>query len=142
MKDREFILRATALYHDRDAYERPMTTFLNTFLRRHREFDAGIPREVVSDLFLRSIHAIHSGVGSGAFRPKGRLNTAVFDAVMVGVTTRLAEGDISDGDGLKAKYDTLLGNDEFLVTTDRTTTVRSVVLRRIDMGIEAFRDAS
>ena len=90
MKDQELILRVTALYHASGGYEEPMKQFLNDFLKRHRNFGAGISRATVHETFVRSIRAIHGAVGNDAFKPHGRLNAAVFDGVMIGVATRLA----------------------------------------------------
>lgn len=142
MKDKELILRVTALYHSRNRYEEPMKQFLNEFLKRHRTFSAGISRDACHEPFVKSIRAIHGAVGDSAFKPRGRLNAAVLDGVMIGVATRQAQADIADAAGLKARYDALLADTNFLSTTDQATTNQDRVLSRLEMGIEAFRDAS
>jgi hypothetical protein len=137
LKDRELILRFLALYYTAPKYSRPMKDFLNTFISSHRN-----PTEEEQDEFRKSFEApiklVRSVLGRKAFRPGGSLNAAVFDAVMVGLATRLAKGPVKEAQEIRAKYDELLESEGFKTAYTRATADEESVSTRLKLAVSAF----
>ena len=138
LKDQELILRFFALRFWRDKYERPMKDFLNRYTGVNRNL--GLHDEAtLRGTFEKTISVVRRGLGQKAFRLKTAVNAAVLDAVMVGVSSRLAEGsDLTDFAALKAAYDSLLANDTFRTATGRATADEEYVRKRIDLALAAM----
>lgn len=137
MRDQELILRYFALYFNSSSYRAPMKEFLNKFMAWNRQLTK-IPGETLHSLFVNTIGVIHTSVGRQAFRPARAINTAVFDAVMVGITRRLVSGDPYTLESFKRAYHNLVSNEEFLVVTQHSTGHPTNVERRLKMATEAF----
>jgi hypothetical protein len=142
MKDQELILRFFALAHDLESYARPMKGFLNDFMEKHRELDGGLTAKALSREFKNCIDSVHKAIGKKAFRPVSSLNAAVFDAVMIGISSRLVSGTIEDLEKLKIEYDSLLKDKEFVESYKKSTADEASVKRRIQLAIDAFADVS
>jgi hypothetical protein len=140
MRDQELILRFFAFYFNDQKYKAPMKEFLNKFMAGNREL-AKIPGETLHSLFTESIHTVHSAIGRRAFRPSRAINTAVFDAVMVGLTRRLATGIPISSEGLRTVYANLLSNEKFLDITQHSTGHPTNVEARLRIATEAFAGA-
>jgi hypothetical protein len=138
-KDEELILRFFALYLDWPNYRRPMAEFLNAFMHRHRNLS---PAESAKfqDIFCRSLSLIEECLGKSAFRPVRGLNAAVFDAIMVGIASRLERGPVTDCATLKSRYQTLLANQRFIDAYKSATTDYENIKARLDLAIRAFAD--
>ena len=141
MKDQELILRFLALHIDEARYgkegERTMKDFLTSFMARHR----GITEQQGSEwkgAFEEIIALIDQVFGRTAFRPEGRLNTAVYDAVMVGLAYTRNAGELPHGSTLKQAYNELLRNEEFVSATSSRTSHQPNVERRLRLAREAF----
>jgi len=137
MRDQELVLRVFALMNWRDRYKRPMKEFLNKFMKKHRNIDEETERAFI-DSFQSSIKAIRLGAGDRAFRPARALNAAVYDAVMIGIMTRLAQLPIKDFDLLGKQYRNLLEGQDFTQLTQSRTTDETIVAERIKLAIEVF----
>jgi hypothetical protein len=137
MRDQELILRFFALYFNGQNYSAPMKGFLNKFMAWDRNLTR-IPGETLHGLFVNSIATVHEAVGKQAFRPARAINTAVFDAVMVGIARRLAFANPSSIESLRNAYFNLLSNEEFLEVTQHSTGHPTNVTRRLQMATEAF----
>jgi hypothetical protein len=94
--------------------------------------------ESLSSLFAQSIALIYKAVGNRAFRPSRAINIAVFDAVMVGITSRLQVGTAPSLDGVRSSYESLLSNDKFLEVTQHSTGHPTNVKSRLDLATSAF----
>ena len=141
MKDQELILRFFALHSDEARYgsegERTMKDFLTSFMARHR----GITEQLSSDwrtAFEEIIALIDEVLGRTAFRPEGRLNTAVYDAVMVGLSHARNVDELPQGAALNQAYKGLLQNKEFVSATSSRTSHQPNVGRRLRLAREAF----
>ena len=141
LKDQELVLRFLALYGGSDKYQSPMKEFLNRFMRSHRNLDHHTLQDYESE-FTRSIDFVMKTAGRRAFRPERTLNAAVFDAVMVGVARRLAQGAVEDEEAAKQAYITLLQNEEFRDATTTGTSQEQNVQTRLDLGTKAFASLS
>jgi len=142
MRDEELILRSLALCYERAHYQGDMKKFLNDFMHRHHAFGRGISMEEMRAKFVATIDTIYGAIGERAFKPRQRVNSAVFDAVMVGAAVRLEQGEVHSSADISSAYDSLLRTDEFIELTDRSTAHTGIVLRRIELGVQAFQDAT
>jgi len=140
MRDQELILRFFAFYFNGQNYRTPMKEFLNKFMAWNRELTR-IPGETLHDLFTESIITLHNAVGKHAFRPSRAINTAVFDAVMVGVARRLVGGKPVSMESLRTIYQKLLLNERFLDITQHSTGHPANVEERLKLATEAFSNA-
>lgn len=93
LKDQELILRFFALYESAEQYRRPLKGFLTDYLAKNVD-RSGETAQGLVEVFKTTVTAIIDGIGKSAFRPRGSLNAAVLDSVMVGVARRLAAGPI------------------------------------------------
>ena len=115
-----------------------MKDFLSSFMARHREI-AGARAQEWSDAFEEIIKLIDEAFGHAAFRPEGRLNAAVYDAVMVGLAhARDGEG-LPELDALRSAYGGLLVNKEFHAATSDRTSHQPNVQKRLQLARAAFR---
>lgn len=137
LKEQELILRFFALYYEYKKYEKPMKLFLNSFMFRNRKLTLH-PKSSLENVFYLTISTIHKAIGKGAFKIVRGINTAVFDAIMVGIATRLKQGGVTNSQGLKKVYLELINNEEFAALTRGGTTDDATVKQRIKLSIEAF----
>jgi hypothetical protein len=137
MRDQELILRFFAFYFNSNKYDAPMKEFLNKFMAGNRDLTK-FPKGTLHQLFTNSIAAIYGAVGRRAFRPSRAINTAVFDAVMVGIAKRLERGAISSLPDLRIRYSELLSNEKFLEITQHSTGHPTNVDQRLKIATEAF----
>lgn len=139
-KDQEMILRFIALYKNGDNYgeqDRTMKNFLTSFMAKHRnltEFNA----EQIQETFEDVITLVYDTLGQRAFRPAGRLNTATFDAVMVGLSEAHNSSSIPEADEFSQAYEELLQNAEFLTATASHTSHVPNVETRLRLARQAF----
>lgn len=141
LKDQELILRFLALYVDETRYgsdgERTMKDFLTSFMARHR--DVRDPQALEwKTTFEEIILLVSDTFGRSAFRPEGRLNTAVYDAVMVGLANARIDGTLPDDLSLEHAYGELLENEAFKAATGSRTSHQPNVEKRLRLAKEAF----
>lgn len=138
-KDEELIIRFLALYDNAEHYARPMSKFLNLFSQRmNKVTDAERARQ--ANIFSQTISAIREAVGDKPFRPSRSLNAAVFDAVMVGLARRLAQGSPPAPAKVKMAYDRLLADNDFKKNWVRATADEENVRKRLAVATQAFAD--
>ena len=139
LKDRELILRFFALYFRLNKYKRPMGKFLNSYMGKNRKLKIN-SKEELTTIFNNSIDIIYASMGNKSFRPVKAINAAVYDAVIVGIATRLSKGKIEDLEAIKEKYESLLSEPEFQEAYKTNTSDEKVVKGRINLAINAFKD--
>ena len=137
MKDQELILRFLALRSNWSSYSGTMKDFLNRFMDINRSLSAEQEKDY-SSAFLEAIHFITDQLETRPFRPGRSLNTAVFDAVMVGVAERLAARPITDAAAFRSAYSALLAAEDFTSATSTGTSQEANVKKRLGQAIEAF----
>ena len=137
LKDQELVLRYLALLTDSADYSRPMTEFLNVFMAKHRHLSELDAREI-SNQFRKAVGLLARSVGKKVFRPVSVVNAAVFDSTMVGLTRRLAHGEVHDEEGLGQAYTELLANGDFKEVYQRATADDASVRNRLRIATEAF----
>ncbi|MBM3235831.1 DUF262 domain-containing protein [Candidatus Poribacteria bacterium] len=138
-KEQELILRFFALYFNSDNYKSPMKEFLNRYIASNRHLKLQSAGQL-TQVFTNTIRVINDYLGNKAFRPRGALNAAVFDSVMVGVARRLEKGNICNREGFRERYQSLLKDEEYNEWTLSGTTDEARVRQRIQMATNAFRD--
>ncbi len=139
LKDQELILRFLALVSDFKNYARPMRVFLNRFMEKNSSIDQS-NAELYSEKFNTAINFISDALGRRAFRPERSLNTAVYDATMVGVSERLSKGPIADKAAFVAAYDKLLADIRFVDAYTRSTADEEKVRLRTSLAKSAFQN--
>jgi hypothetical protein len=140
MKDQELILRFLALYFNFEEYKRPMKEFLNLYMGKNRHLRSQSAEELTR-VFTDTVESAVRSLGTEAFKPKRGLNSAVFDAVMVGIARRLEKGEVHELEGLRKQYQSLFENEDFTAIVFKGgTTTEENVKRRIRLAIEAFAD--
>lgn len=139
LKDQELILRFLALYFNFDSYQRPIKEFLNEYMGKNRKLQV-YARADIEQAFVPAITLLDQSLGKRVFRPERVLNAAVFDSVMVGLARRLEDGEISDTEQLRARYDDLLRNDDYFNACKTGTSDEANVFRRIGLATSAFAD--
>jgi hypothetical protein len=137
LKDQELILRFLALLYDFESYSRPMRAFLNRFMEKNAHIDKQ-QSDRYSQRFNSTIQYVSETLERRAFRPERSLNTAVFDAVMVGLANRLIKGRIHDSNAFTAAYDKLLSDPSFKDAYTRSTANEEKVRLRIGLAKDAF----
>lgn len=138
LKDQELILRFFALRFWRENYERPMKDFLNRYTAVNCNLQIQ-DETTLRQTFEQAINVIKEALGQKAFRLKTAINAAILDAVMVGVSTRIETSRlITDLASLKAAYESLLTNEDFLTATSRATADEEYVRTRINLAIAAM----
>ena len=139
MKDRELILRFFAFFYTADDYSRPMKEFLNRYVLSNRQLELH-DRDQLSSLFSNTIALVSDTLGSAAFRPANALNAAVYDAVMVGIATRLQRGPLTEPEALPSAYHDLIRDPTFTAAYSRSTADEENVRTRLTLATNAFAD--
>ena len=140
VKDQELILRFIALYIAGEQYgeqDRTMKDFLTSFMAKHRDLSQVKP-EQIQGTFERIIHLANSSFQRTAFRPAGRLNTAIFDAVMVGLAHADDAGVLPSVGAFRRSYNALLADGAFIKATSDRTSHPPNVEGRLLLAREAF----
>lgn len=127
-KDVELILRLFSLFKRWDDYEKPMLKFLNNSMSEEKKFDSVRANEFKS-LFPQVAKKVARNI-SKPFRPKGVINAAVLESVMV---TLLENPEIRD-EQLQQNYDILLGNVDYNSFVRGGTTDTAVLKKRFEIA--------
>lgn len=138
MRDQELILRFLAFYFQPEDYGRSMKGFLNSYMGRNRSLALQSAVEL-SGAFIPTIDAIDAALGSRAFRPRGYMNAAVFDSVMIGLARALAEGATLAPNKIAAVYRKLVRARAYTDATEVGTNAAQSVEARMRLATAAFR---
>ncbi len=135
-RDEELILRFFALYFTAvERYASPMKIFLNAFMSHNRDLDE-MDEGKMRCIFEGTAEEILRDIGEDAFRPYGRRNAAVTEAVMVGIAQARERDAIQPV--IRACYDQLVENPDFSKAVSRGTSQTRNVRTRITLANEAF----
>lgn len=139
MRDQEIILRFLALYVGWDGYKEPMTQFLNSFMARNQRLADDSEKEF-TDVFDNTVSEILSKIGPKGLRIKNHVNVAMFDALAVGVASRLhreTERPLSSGE-MMARWQHLQDDPDFHAAVSKATANSATVRYRISSSIHEF----
>lgn len=135
-KDVELVLRLFSLFQCWSEYEKPMLRHLNRIMDRNRNFDSNRAGKFC-ERFKFSANLVDEALDK-PFRPKGVVNSAVVEAVMISVLENENIG-VSE---LKERYPTLLSDKEFLETISESTTNTAILQRRIETAKRVLGDGT
>lgn len=125
-KDVELVLRLFSLFEVWQSYEKPMLRHLNRFMSENRLFDTERAQRFETS-FKRTVKLVDAALNR-PFRPKGVINSAVLEAVMICV---LENVNITIEE-LQKGYDALFLDDEFTTNITGGTTDTLVLTKRIE----------
>jgi hypothetical protein len=138
LKDMEMILRFFAFLYYSDQYKSPMKDFLNRYMATNRHLKKQSKKDLVR-IFIDTSQTILKGIGTRAFRPQRAVNAAVVDSLMTGVARRiLAKGAIRSTAQLKARFDRLMNDKEYLAAVETGTAQEANVNKRVQKAEAAF----
>lgn len=136
-KDQELILRFFAFEKNLSEYKRPLSYFLNGFLLNNRN-----PSEAEVAAFKlkfnTSIQYFSRVLGKSAFRPKSSLNAAVFDSMMVGVSSAVSTGRTFSDEEFRSRYNALISDTSYLEACARATGDLGNVTIRMTKALAIF----
>lgn len=139
MKEQELILRFFTLYYGYTDYKKILKSYMNTFMAKNRNFKEHTSDELKA-LFSNTIKTIYLAIGDKAFRTGTRLNAAIFDSIMIGISSRLKDNSNPDLELLKTQYNWLLEQEDFRIYVESGTSSETSVKGRITKSIEAFKN--
>lgn len=123
-RDIELILRLLAFYKNTKNYTPPMKDFLSKEMSKNRSYDTDRTKEF-SDAFLGATKAVVEAIEK-PFRPRGLLNAATLEAVMVSMMEHDVGAVLS-----RDKYDVLLQDSDFqTMIFSNTSNIDSVKSRK------------
>lgn len=134
-KDVELVLRLFSLYENWDNYEKPMLQFLNKSMSKSRDFSSDRAKKF-ENRFPVAVNKVNS-VLDEPFRPKGVINTAMLEAVLI----TLLENEEITPDQLKNRYRFLLENNEFKKYIRGATTDTLVLKSRLSLAKQILKNA-
>jgi len=134
-KDVELVLRLFSLFESWNSYEKPMLKFLNTSMNKDKDFNDGRAERFVKR--FPEVVSIVASTLTKPFRPRGVLNAAVMEAVMV---TMLEHPEIGS-DELSSRYKNLIKDTEFNRHTTGGTTDTLVLKARLEAAKAILTDA-
>ncbi len=137
LKDEELILRFFALYFACDKYKKPMKNFLNYYMNSNKDLSKN-SKDDLTKIFNGVVEYIFNNLGKKAFRTTRQINSAIFDAIMVGIAKRISKGVIKNNEDIVARYNSLLSDSNFMEACKTNTSDEKYVERRIKRAIEAF----
>jgi uncharacterized protein with ParB-like and HNH nuclease domain len=139
MRDQELILRFFALYYNLENYSPTMKEFLNKYMSHNLDLDK-INGDELATLFNKIIELVFTSLGKTAFKPRGNLNAAVFDSVMVALTKRIQKRPIKNITNILTKYNELISNKAFMAFVDAATADAENVKGRIEIASKKFEE--
>jgi len=138
LKDQELILRIVALYVSPGTYKRPLKKYLNDFVAQHRELQ-GLSVSTLRNRLETAAALLIAGPGGGALRlGKGQVNSALTEAVFVGLMRRLDSEAEVDPSHIKAALDQMHSDESFGNAVSRATADEENVRTRLAVATKAF----
>lgn len=131
MKDSEMILRFLALSEGWSTYKKPMKDFITTFMKEKQNINEDEMTKY-RNLFEGIVDKILKDVGKEAFQIKAGINVAVFDSIMVALSTM----EFETVSNLREKIGKLKSSDEFNDAVSVHTTDSEKVGKRIGLAIK------
>lgn len=128
-KDVELILRLFALFETWDGYEKPMLRYLNKEMDADRDF-ASERAKRFQNRFPKVVSLISENIEK-PFRPRGIINSAVLEAVMVSL---LEQDKLIKGNLLAQRYSALIKDKTFLERITGGTTDTLVLKQRLQLA--------
>jgi hypothetical protein len=133
-KDVEIVLRLFSLFESWETYEKPMLGYLNRQMQDNRDFSDDRAKRF-KRRFKSAVELLCDTVPK-PFRPRGVINVAMLDCVMIA----LLEDESIEADRLKAGYEAIASDAELKRYTGGATTDTQMVRERIRRAKGILRD--
>ncbi len=133
-RDIELILRIVSLSHAWESYKKPMKGFLNGYLSETKKLKADKKETVIAETqehMTKVFDYVLAELGEKPFHLYGRLNYAAMDSTLVAASVALTRG-VTD---LKARYDALIEDEEYIDWATKDTSDQTVLISRIRRAI-------
>lgn len=139
LRDQEVILRAIALFITPGTYRRPLKKFLNDFVGINRYLD-NLSADRIERLFKLAVELINEGAGSESLRPRQspQINTALTEAVLVGLMRKLDVDETVTAEAVSRGISGLLANSKLEPSIYRATADEESVRNRLFLATQAF----
>lgn len=138
VRDQELILRIIALFDSAHEYSRPLKSFLNNFLGKHRQM-VDLDDEVIRDLFLRAATLLNETRGKNAIRYKSsQVNAAFAEAVFVATMKQLKADSTLTTQDIETALDHLDNNDDMRAAISGSTADEEKLRQRLKAASDAF----
>ncbi len=134
-KDIEIVLRLFSLFESWEKYEKPMLGYLNRQMQDNRDFDDD--RASRFKARFRGVVELLCDTIPRPFRPRGVINIAMLDSVMIA----LLEDELISADKLKAGYATVAADPDYKKYIGGATTDTQMVRERIRRAKGIFGNA-
>lgn len=141
MKEQELLLRFFSLYFELDSYKKPLKDFLNSFMRKNRNFDF-YSEEVLNEILVPSVKIVNQTFGNRSFRLGKAINVALFDSILIAVAKRIKKNIKVDSGSLSKAYAELTSDQIFLSYVKEATSDDTILRKRIEMAISKFDSVS
>jgi|SRR5690554_5848376 len=148
MKGEEMILRFFALHNDWQNYQKPMTTYLNSYAESNRFYDRNT-LDNLSNTFKTNFNKCIELYGEFTFKTfddkkkRMKANTALFDAQMISMTIvnpTIEQLENINKEMVIERLSELLSNEEFYDSLTKGTTDRNTVHKRINDYTDFLRN--
>jgi len=139
MKEQEMILRFFALYFKHNEYKKGLKHLLNSFMYKNKDLQL-YDKDLLTDLFTKSISLIVKAKGNEAFRRGNAVNAALFDSMMIGVANRLQESEMS-AEECRENYDKLMSDASYIDSATNSTADEKPLKERIRLAKEKYSRA-
>lgn len=149
LRDQEMILRYLALKDVGMAirekgpeegvkdFQPPMSTFMSRYLNRNETMtDARVAEEIQE--FSESCRLLVESVGGGALKRNNTINAARADSILVGLALAVRDNQSIAASQVTAATTQLENDEEYLGSTQKSTSHRASVRVRISKSIDAF----
>jgi len=141
LRDQEVILRTNALFVTPGTYKRPLKKFLNDFVGAHRQLE-GIDSARIETLFKQAARLINEKAGPKSLRRQSnQINTALTEAVLVGLMRRLDADDAITADAVEEGISRLRADKRFDQAISRATADEESVRTRLALANQVFASA-
>ena len=130
--DKERILRIMALYDKGDEYFASMKRFLNHYINSHKDL-SDEKTEEKERLFLKAVRKA-CFLGDKPFHLKTVLNVSCMESVICA----LMKSPVEDESKIKAAYQELRANEEFINLIEKGDTFKTAVANRLNIAERAF----
>ncbi len=134
MRDIEAILRFFAAYDSWKDYERPMTSFLNEFMKKYQN-EPTERLNIWENLFTETLEIVMQKIDH-PFSPTGKIrviNRSMFESVMVAVARLRKEGKLK-AESLKLKHQKLLEDNIYLDSVTTYTSDKKKYINRMEIA--------
>jgi len=118
-------------------YQAGMNSSLNRFLQAHRSLE-DLDKDKIVDEFNQTVTLLNKALGKKALRPRGNVNAAHTDAILVALTLAIRRGFELTPEDVATKITALLDDKDYLKAILESTAHLESVLTRLCIAGKTF----